>query len=177
MSNDDQELLLGGTQSIAGPIQFSEPWKIQYSVHYPLNGIIKELQSVFPNLELWKQLNAEQEQETDKPEPTEIATKELKIIATFQQSAADLVDISDETEVERNRMFDNFVKWSGLVMDNLEKTGKWADTTDPMTGYPIRSDRGGMTFNEVEAYSQFFPKYQTLLCGACTIIIHPVWDS
>eukprot|EP00003_Mantamonas_plastica_P022517 TRINITY_DN3850_c0_g1_i1.p1 TRINITY_DN3850_c0_g1~~TRINITY_DN3850_c0_g1_i1.p1 ORF type:complete len:163 (+),score=48.63 TRINITY_DN3850_c0_g1_i1:28-516(+) len=107
MSNDDQELLLGGTQSIAGPIQFSEPWKIQYSVHYPLNGIIKELQSVFPNLELWKQLNAEQEQETDKPEPTEIATKELKIIATFQQSAADLVDISDETEVERNRMFDN----------------------------------------------------------------------
>lgn len=50
----------------------------------------------------------------------------------------------------------------------------WVDYTDPVTGYPARSESGGMTFSDVDACEQLLPyKIDTSL--QCRVLSHPRW--
>ena len=66
--------------------------------------------------------------------------------------------------------------WANAVRDRLKVQGYWADFTDPASGYPVYSQRGGMTCNDVEVCLMCL-KYRTVDIGVCKMISHPRWKT
>ena len=69
-----------------------------------------------------------------------------------------------------------FMAWGNAVRDRLITAGYWCDFCDPASGYPVHSERGGMTCNDVDLCLRCL-KYRTVDLGCCKMISHPRWKT
>jgi hypothetical protein len=58
--------------------------------------------------------------------------------------------------------------------EEINKLNKWSDYTDPSSGYPVISERGGLLYNDVEG-CEIILRYNIEYSGGCRLISHPNW--
>mmetsp|Transcript_20198 Transcript_20198/g.31161 ORF Transcript_20198/g.31161 Transcript_20198/m.31161 type:complete len:211 (-) Transcript_20198:488-1120(-) len=105
----------------------------------------------------------------------------LSVVCTFQKSKFDIMEINDQTEGERLRMFGGFSRFADRVLTDLEAAVSsgancpppFADYAD-LDGTPCRTSLGGSAFNEVEVARSALG-YRLTNVGGVSIIIHPTW--
>jgi len=54
----------------------------------------------------------------------------------------------------------------------------WCDYTDPVTGYPVLSERGGMLYSDVDGCEYLLKSYTVdYSLSECRLISHPIWKT
>ncbi|CAM9767233.1 unnamed protein product, partial [Chrysoparadoxa australica] len=126
---------------------------VEVSVHTCPRSMIRELQFVFPRVDL----------------------EECLAIPTNQKASLDLVNLGDIVELEKDKLLNNFISFGAAICDRLESLGHWADYVDPCSGLPMRT-RSNKVYSEVEGM-QLLLRYQVLNAGGCKVLLHPKWGS
>ncbi|GFR40709.1 hypothetical protein Agub_g1315 [Astrephomene gubernaculifera] len=130
------------------------PWGMEYSVHGVPASMKREIQTVFPTVDLEK----------------------LLIVPTCQRSTVDLVKTGENVENEKDRLLERFMAWAKTVCDQLTSAGHWADYIDPCSGLPMVHTDLNTVYPEVAALSILLG-YQTANAGCCKVLLHPDWGS
>ncbi|KAJ3172887.1 hypothetical protein HDU87_007723 [Geranomyces variabilis] len=131
---------------------------IQYSIHKPGRHLLRELELIFPQAKANSVLPS------------------LLVIPLFQQSVYDLVAVSPETNWERDLLLEYINRWAKAVVMSVRRLGFWADLTDPASGYPNFSPRGGSLYPDVDG-SVALLGYHTIQAGCCRVLVHPQWGT
>merc|ERR1711924_125847 len=105
-----------------------------------------------------------------------VNVNEMLVVPAMQRSTVDLSEWGDEQAKEKDRLLEQFVAWANAVREHILSEGHWAEFTDPASGYPIHSERGGMTLNDVDL-ALVCLKYPTVDLGVCKLISHPKWKT
>ncbi|KAI9104083.1 hypothetical protein DFS34DRAFT_606894 [Phlyctochytrium arcticum] len=129
--------------------------RLQYSIHKPGRGLLKEIALVFPSI----------------PD-----MKDVVVVPTFQQTATDLVHVNGDTGYERDLLLRYIEQWATQVSQKLSKLGYWSDLADPSSGYPLFSQRGPHLYPDVDGSSTLL-RYQTIQVGCCRVLVHPTWGT
>jgi len=127
---------------------------IEYSIHKVLPRMIPDLEKVFPGVDLTEAL----------------------VIPTFQQCKCDLVANGPEPDAEKDRLLESFVAWSRAICTKLRDMGHWADLTDPCSGLPVYTERGGSFYPDVIG-GQMLLAYDMIDTGCCKLLSHPRWQT
>jgi len=144
------------SQTIRDPdVPNSEATQLEFSIHKTSIPIKRELKSVIPAVNL---------------------NDEIFIIPTFQYVKVSLSHVTDLTELEKNRLLENFAGWSKLICQYLIGKGFFADFIDPCTGFPSISRQSSSVFSEVDSAAALL-NYRTEQVGFCNLVLHPKWGS
>ncbi|KAF6259039.1 methylmalonic aciduria and homocystinuria type D protein [Scenedesmus sp. NREL 46B-D3] len=129
-------------------------WGMEYSVHACPPAMAREVQSVFPDVDLSGML----------------------IVPTCQQADYDLVRTGEKVELEKDRLLERFMEWSRCVCGKLQHQGYWCDYIDPCSGLPMIQQGTNNVYPEVEGLSILLG-FKTQNAGCCKIVLHPRWGS
>eukprot|EP00035_Acanthoeca_spectabilis_P006267 m.122593 g.122593 ORF g.122593 m.122593 type:complete len:175 (-) comp13425_c0_seq4:65-589(-) len=132
----------------------NESCGIEYSVHRILPRMIPDLERVFPGVDLTNTL----------------------VVPTFQECKCDLIANGPEPDAEKDRLLETFVAWAKVVCAALRADGHWADLTDPCSGLPVLSERGGSYYPDVIG-GQMLLNYDIIDTGCCKLLSHPKWHT
>eukprot|EP00882_Tetradesmus_deserticola_P028637 GHRQ01031906.1.p1 GENE.GHRQ01031906.1~~GHRQ01031906.1.p1 ORF type:complete len:178 (+),score=14.11 GHRQ01031906.1:42-575(+) len=95
-------------------------WGMEYSVHACPPAMTREIQSVFPDVDLSGML----------------------VVPTCQQADYDLVRTGEKVELEKDRLLERFMVWAKCVCGKLQDRGYWCDYIDPCSGLPVSCIQG-----------------------------------
>lgn len=129
-------------------------WNMEYSVHACPPAMAREVQSVFPDVNLSGML----------------------IVPTCQQADYDLVRTGEKIDTEKDRLLERFMEWSQCVCGKLQAQGCWCDYIDPCSGLPMIQQGTNNVYPEVEGLSILLG-FKTQNAGCCKIVLHPRWGS
>lgn len=128
---------------------------IEWSVHRVLPRMVPDLKRVFPGVD---------------------AIDEVLVIPTFQKCRCDLIADGPGPDAEKDRLLETFVRWATAVCKQLREKGYWADLTDPCSGLPVLSERGGSFYPDVIG-GQMLLNYDMIDTGCCKLLSHPKWQT
>jgi len=117
-------------------------------------AVLREVQQIFPSKSL----------------------SEVRVVATCQRSAMELVNWGDDVATEKDRLLEAFAAFAAEVCEALAAKGFWADFIDPCSGLPSISKESAAVYDEV-AGAQAVLKYDVFDAGPCKILRHPTWGS
>eukprot|EP00878_Enallax_costatus_P008273 GHUV01008649.1.p1 GENE.GHUV01008649.1~~GHUV01008649.1.p1 ORF type:complete len:175 (+),score=26.50 GHUV01008649.1:208-732(+) len=129
-------------------------WGMEYSVHTLPASMAREIQHVFPDLNL----------------------ADMLIVPTCQQADYDLVRTGEKIDVEKDRLLERFMAWSQCICSKLQAQGYWCDYIDPCSGLPMIQQGTNNVYPEVEGLSVLLG-FKTQNAGCCKIVLHPRWGS
>ncbi|MDJ1168628.1 methylmalonic aciduria and homocystinuria type D protein [Roseofilum sp. BLCC_M154] len=127
---------------------------VEISIHPPSAYVQEHLQELLPN---WQK-------------------DAISVIIFLQQAQMSLTELSPEVEAEKQRLWDNFSRWSDLIASELGDRGYVTDAFDPRTGYPRRSQPGTLHHSDVPAVHAALG-YPIEKNGDCAAIVHPHWGT
>lgn len=130
----------------------NQTFRVEISIHPPSAYVQEHLQELLPN---WQK-------------------DSISVIIFLQQAQISLTEISPEVEAEKQILWDNFIRWSDLLMNQLSTYA--TDAFDPRTGYPRRSKPGTLHHSDVPAVHAALG-YPIEKNGDCAAIIHPHWGT
>ncbi|KAK9723083.1 hypothetical protein K7432_002142 [Basidiobolus ranarum] len=148
------EALLPPTEQFFTNTSNQLPYALEYSIHPCTKRFRKELEFVFPKVDLTAGL----------------------VVPTFQPCVYDLVAVGEEVAKEKDDKLENFFDWATRVCKYLQEKGFWADFTDPASGYPAFSERGPSYYPDVIG-AEMFLKYELVNAGCCQIMYHPIYGT
>lgn len=96
-------------------------------------------------------------------------------ILILQQSQLPLINSTLEAQSEKNRLRNQFINLSQIIVKKLNDQGCFSDFFDPMIGYPVLSHRGDITHDDV-AVVQALLGYPVIQ-NHCSALIHPLWKT
>ncbi|KAA8499432.1 Methylmalonic aciduria and homocystinuria type D-like, mitochondrial [Porphyridium purpureum] len=149
-------------ETLVGPTRCSHYVDFEYSVHTCPSAVLREVAGVFPD----------QREAILSKDPS--GNSALLIVPTFQKAAASLLSWGDVQAAEKDRLLEEFLRWSKQVCDVLWAQGYWADVTDPCTGLPYYGTAGAQIYSDVHANMTIL-KYETENVGGCVVMAHPEW--
>ncbi|KAG2388670.1 hypothetical protein C9374_000109 [Naegleria lovaniensis] len=131
----------------------NDSFVIEYSIHKCPNLLKSDMKNIFPKMK----------QHFDK--------YQLYIIPTFQPVSCSLFVFDENSEKEKDDKLKRFLRFSEKLKTFIEQQSMndskndlmWCDYTDPVTGYPVLSDRGGMLYSDTHFTS--FVENASLSCN------------
>lgn len=127
---------------------------IQYSIHPPTPYIAAHLHQLLPS---WT-----------------VPVRSLLVV--LQQSQQCLLKRTIATEIEKDRLRQQFFELVTPIAQGLIATGYEAEVFDPKTGLPTLSPSGSLALDDV-AIAHFALAYGMTNHDTCPAIIHPIWGS
>ncbi len=97
------------------------------------------------------------------------------VVVTVQQAHCELLEVSAESDMEKDRLLEQFVHWARAVRDRVPLE-YWVEAIDPCSGYPMFGQRGSGVYGEVE-WCQTLLKYPSEQVGNCRVLRHPQWGT
>lgn len=133
----------------------NQPSCLEYSVHTANITFKRELKAVMPSINV---------------------NDNILIIPTFQPVRTSLTEVTELSELEKNRLLELFAGWAKSICQRLIGRGFMADFIDPCTGYPSINSHTSCVYNEVDAATMLL-RYRVEQAGFCSIVLHPDWGS
>lgn len=130
----------------------NQTFGVEISIHSPSAYVQEHLQELLPN---WQ-------------------NDSVSMIIFLQQAQMSLTEVSPEVEAEKQILWENFIRWSDLLMNQLSTYP--TEAFDPRTGYPRRSAPGTLHHSDVPAVHAALG-YPIEKNGDCAAIIHPRWGT
>jgi hypothetical protein len=98
---------------------------------------------------------------------------DLWVAIILQQSRYELVESTTETEAEKERLREKFMRFGCDVAFNLRDRHYLADIIDPRTGYPLLSRPGKIPHDDTAVVKALlgYPVIQ----NKCRVLVHPSW--
>lgn len=96
----------------------------------------------------------------------------LWVVFILQRTSHDLLSREEAAEREKDAKFERFFAGGKLFAAAMQRQGYWADMTDPATGYPLLTERGGFTHCDLD-YVQALLHYPGTQVGGCCVMSHP----
>jgi len=131
---------------------------IEVSVHKCPKALIRELERIFPEVELVGGEHA------------------LLAVPTSQHTKMDLVRVGEEVEDEKDLRLERFAELGERVRKSLAQQGYWCDYIDPCSGLPMHGENNSNVYSECDGF-QLLLGYRTQKSGPCTMLLHPKWGS
>lgn len=128
--------------------------ELQYSVHPPSPFICAYLQQLLPG---W-------------PLPA------ASVLVVLQKRQSAPLARNRDTEIDKDRLRECFIKFGCNIARILSKMGHYADPFDPRTGWPLLSPSGQCQLDDV-AVACAALGYATSTSGGCATIVHPIWGN
>lgn len=131
---------------------------MEYSVHSVPMLMREELMKIFPEL----------------PD-----IKSCLLIPVIQPcTRSSMTEFTQESEIEKNELLNEFQSFVQALEDKIKEKGDfWIDFPDPVTGYPSKTQYGGMSFSDVDAAELLLRYRMDTVGGTCRIISHPIWGT
>jgi hypothetical protein len=127
---------------------------VQISIHTPSPYICANCERILPD---WKQQQF------------------LWVVVVLQQSRCPMLEMTAETEREKERLREKFMRFGCDVAFNLRDRGYLTDLIDPRTGYPLLS-RPGLVPHDDAAVVRALLNYP-LVKNQCSVLVHPEWGE
>ncbi|MEA5620389.1 methylmalonic aciduria and homocystinuria type D protein [Cronbergia sp. UHCC 0137] len=128
--------------------------KVQISIHTPSQYICANCEKILPD---WQQQEF------------------LWVVVVLQQSRFPLMEITAESEVEKERLREKFMRFGCDMAFNLRDRGYLTDLIDPRTGYPLLSHPGLVPHDDT-AVATALLKYPVIQ-NQCHVLVHPEWGT
>jgi Methylmalonic aciduria and homocystinuria type D protein len=107
------------------------------------------------------------------PEWTE---RVCSVLVVLQSASCDLIVRNRLTELQKQSLRHQFLRWGGAIANQLHQQGYLADMFDPKTGLPTFSKPGSLGLDDV-AVVQACLGYDVLQAQGCHLILHPEWGN
>jgi hypothetical protein len=127
---------------------------IQISIHNPSPYICANCERILPD---WKQQQF------------------LWVVVVLQQSRYPLEEITAETEIEKERLREKFMRFGCDVAFNLRDRGYLTDLIDPRTGYPLLSHPGPVPHDDAAVVQALL--HYPVIKNQCSVLVHPEWGT
>lgn len=127
---------------------------IQYSVHWAHEFLQIHLEQLLP----------------------EWSVPVVSVLIVLQMSQSVLLDKTPQTELQKQRLRERFIKFGRRFASKLYEIGYLSEIFDPQTGLPLLSEPGQLKLDDV-AVVQACLGYQLVDRGGCSILQHPAWGS
>ena len=127
---------------------------VEISIHTPSPYICANCEQILPD---WKQQQF------------------LWVVVVLQQSKYSLEEMTTETEIEKEKLREKFMRFGCDLAFNLRDRGYLTDLIDPRTGYPLLS-HSGLVPHDDTAVAQALLKYPTIE-NKCHVLVHPQWGT
>ncbi|MEA5550390.1 methylmalonic aciduria and homocystinuria type D protein [Anabaena cylindrica UHCC 0172] len=127
---------------------------VQISIHNPSQYICANCEQILPD---WKQQQF------------------LWVVVILQQSRYQLEDKTAQTEAEKERLREKFMRFGCDVAFNLRDRGYLTDIIDPRTGYPLLSHPGPVPHDDT-AVAKALLNYPVIQ-NKCRVLVHPQWGT
>lgn len=95
-------------------------------------------------------------------------------ILVLQQSSISLKAISDRTNLEKDCLRAQFLRFGCSLIFSLQDLDYQSDLFDPRTGYPLLAPQGIPC--DDNAVAKAILNYKIVREGSCSLLIHPVWQ-
>ncbi len=127
---------------------------VQISIHSPSQYICANCEQILPD---WKH------------QPC------LWVVIVLQQSRYQLLKSTTETETEKERLREKFMRFGCDLAFKLRDGGYLTDLIDPRTGYPLLSRPGAIPHNDTAVVKDLlnYPRIK----NKCCVLIHPLWGA
>ncbi len=125
----------------------------EYSVHLAPRGLVRDLPTVFPGIDL----------------------AGLHVIPTFQKASIELLHYGEKESLEKDRLLESFLQWASAVRDALRirDPTAWVDATDPASGLAYFGTSGS-PYSDVDGIMRV-STFATTNVGGCNVVQHPEW--
>jgi hypothetical protein len=127
---------------------------VQISIHNPSQYICANCEQILPD---WTQQQF------------------LWVVVVLQQSKYPLLEITADTETEKERLREKFMRFGCDVAFNLRDRGYVTDLIDPRTGYPLLSHPGPVPHDDT-AVAKALLDYPVIK-NKCCVLVHPQWGA
>jgi hypothetical protein len=97
------------------------------------------------------------------------------VVVVLQQSKYPLLEITADTETEKERLREKFMRFGCDVAFNLRDRGYVTDLIDPRTGYPLLSHPGPVPHDDT-AVAKALLDYPVIK-NKCCVLVHPQWGA
>ena len=144
----------------------------QVSAHKPPKTVVHEIRHVFPGLidrNGCKGVGPEGSERNGERRP-------VLVLCVAQRSELDLVQLTPEVAVEKDRLLEKLFAWCKLLCADLERRGYWADYIDPCSGLPFNLEGASKVWAEVEAFQSLL-RWPVGNAGMCKVLHHPEWGT
>lgn len=98
------------------------------------------------------------------------------VIVILQPTGCDLSERSPTTEAQKQQLRQRFLQVGQAIVLHLQGQGYLADLFDPKTGYPVLSQPGSLTLDDV-AVVQACLGYPVSILKECCMVLHPHWGG
>ena len=95
-------------------------------------------------------------------------------IVVLQRSSISLKAQSDRVTLEKDRLRAQFLRFGCSLIFALQDLNYQSDLFDPRTGYPLLAPRGIPC--DDNAVAKAILNYKIVREGACSLLVHPVWQ-
>jgi hypothetical protein len=126
---------------------------VQMSIHRPSPFVVQNLERVLPDWNL----------------PV------LWVVIVLQQARCELVDITPESEQEKERLREKFLRFGFEVAFSLRDRGFLSNLIDPRTGYPLLSRPGEILHDDTAVVKALLGL--PVIRNRCCVLEHPVWGK
>ena len=126
--------------------------ELQYSVHPPSPFLRAHLNQLLPDWSL----------------------PAASVLLILQKRQSETLDRTGETETDKDRLREQFIKLGCNIARTLGKMGHQVDLFDPRTGWPLLSSPGEYQLDDVAVVCALLG-YATNPKGSCATLLHPIW--
>nr|WP_081594692.1 methylmalonic aciduria and homocystinuria type D protein [Allocoleopsis franciscana] len=123
------------------------------SIHRPSSFVVQNLERVLPDWNL----------------PI------LWVVIVLQQARYELVEITPESEQEKERLREKFLRFGFEVAFSLRDRGFLSNLIDPRTGYPLLSRPGEILHDDTAVVKALLGL--PVIRNRCCVLEHPVWGK
>lgn len=127
---------------------------VQITIHTPSPYICANCERILPD---WKQQQF------------------LWVVVVLQQSCCSLLETTAETEREKQKLREKFMRFGCDVAFNLRDRGYLTDLIDPRTGYPLLSHPGPVPHDDTAVVSALL--HYPVIKNQCSVLVHPQWGT
>ena len=97
------------------------------------------------------------------------------MLLILQQSQVSLMASTPQVQPEKDRLRQQFLQWSQVIVQESHRQGFLTDFFDPMTGYPVVSSSGEITHDDVKTVQTLLG--YDVIQNQCTALTHPLWQT
>lgn len=98
------------------------------------------------------------------------------VMVVLQPTECNLADRTPATEAQKQQLRQRFLQVGRAIARHLHEQGHLADLFDPKTGYPVLSQPGSLTLDDVAVVKACLG-YPSSTLKECCLVLHPDWGS